>query len=90
MYTVNTIIMLVVVGAIAGWLAGYIASRNTGLDWKDLLLGIVGSWVGNFIFGKATATDINTFSPLGLIAAVAGALIVAWVYRKLTGKSATA
>lgn len=88
MYTVNMIIVLVVIGAIAGWLAGYIATRNTTLDWKDLVLGIVGSFVGNKLIGLVTGTDVNTFSALGIISAVLGALLVAWIYRKVTGNSA--
>lgn len=88
MYTVNTIIVLVVIGAIAGWLAGYIATRNTTLDWKDLLLGVVGSVVGNWLIGLITKADVNTFSALGIISAVVGALLVAWIYRKVTGNNA--
>jgi len=87
-YTVNTIIVLVVIGAIAGWLAGYLATRNTTLDWKDLVLGILGSFVGNWLIGLITKTTVNTFSALGIISAVIGALLVAWIYRKVTGKSA--
>ena len=40
-------IILIVVGAIAGWLAGYIATRNTRLDIMDVILGIIGAYVGN-------------------------------------------
>ncbi len=40
-----------IIGIIAGWLAGKI-SRNQGFGlFGDLVLGIVGSVIGNFVLG---------------------------------------
>ena len=84
----SSIVAWLVVGAIAGWLAGYIMKRNTELNLADVVLGIVGAVVGGWIGSLVLRADINTFSPLGLIFAVIGALILAFGYEKLTGKSA--
>lgn len=85
---VGNIVAWLVVGAIAGWLAGYILKRNTQLDIMDLIFGIVGGVVGGWLGGLVTRTEINTFSPLGIVFAVVGALILAVLYEKLFHKSA--
>jgi uncharacterized membrane protein YeaQ/YmgE (transglycosylase-associated protein family) len=82
----GNIIAWLIVGAIAGWLAGYIMTRNTKLDWMDVILGIVGAIVGGWLGGLLLKTDVQTFSPLGVILAVIGALIVAFGYKLITKK----
>ena len=83
----SNIIAWLVVGAIAGWLAGYILKRNTELNIMDVILGIIGAVVGGWLGGLVMRTDVQTFSPLGIIFAVIGALILAFLYEKFTGKS---
>ena len=83
----GSIVAWLIVGAIAGWLAGYLLRRNTTLNIMDILLGILGAVVGGWLGSLLLRTDVNTFSPLGLVFAVIGALILAFGYEKLTGKS---
>jgi uncharacterized membrane protein YeaQ/YmgE (transglycosylase-associated protein family) len=82
------LISWLVVGAIAGWLAGYILKKDTSLSIMDILLGILGAVVGGWLSGLVMGTDIATFSVLGIVFAVIGALILAFGYEKLTGRSA--
>ena len=82
----GNIIAWLVLGAIVGWLANYIMTKNTNLDWIDLVLGIIGGVVGGFIGNLVIPGDLNTFSPLWIAFAVVGALIVAFGYKYFTKK----
>ncbi|MFI0607717.1 MAG: GlsB/YeaQ/YmgE family stress response membrane protein [Anaerolineae bacterium] len=83
-------ITLIILGAFAGWLAGYIMTRNTRFDIKDVILGVVGAIAGGYIAGMIfPAEQVATLSIKGLAIATLGALLVAWGYRMVTGKSAT-
>ena len=71
---------------ILGILAGYIASRimkggGFGCLW-NLVLGIVGSFVGGFLFGLLHIAEPAGF--IGqLVMAVVGAVVVLWLAAKL-------
>lgn len=85
---IQGLILLLIVGAIAGWLAGYIATRNTSLDIMDVVLGIIGAYVGNWLASLLLGVTFGALDPRGIAMAVLGALLVAWIYKKVTGKSA--
>jgi len=72
-------IITAVIGIVAGWLAGQI-SRNHGFGlWGDLIVGLVGSFIGNFLL------NLIGMAPYGIIgsviAATLGAVILLWVIR---------
>ena len=63
-----------ILGAIVGWLAGKIMSgHGYGIIW-DVILGIVGSFVGGFVFSLIFGT-----APAGLVMSFIVALIGAVV-----------
>lgn len=69
----------IIIGGFAGWIASGIMKTNTGI-FMNILLGIVGAFVANFIgafVGLAAYGVIGT-----LIAGVAGACLLIWVGRK--------
>ena len=80
----QSIIMIILVGSIAGWLAGLIMGKGMGLI-VNALIGIAGAFVGNYLF------DLIGFSiGSGLIGttmtATAGAVVllfIASLLRKL-------
>jgi uncharacterized membrane protein YeaQ/YmgE (transglycosylase-associated protein family) len=64
------LILFVIMGAIVGWLAGKIMSgHGYGIIW-DIVLGILGSFLGGWLF-----TLIFGTGPSGLIISFAVALI---------------
>ena len=64
----------IIMGGIAGWLAGTIMTgRGYGVIW-DIVLGIVGSFIGGFVFSLIFGTK-----PSGLIISFVVALIGAVV-----------
>ena len=68
------LIGFVILGAIAGWLAGMIMSgHGYGIIW-DIVLGVVGAFVGGFIFSLLFGTQ-----PTGLIISFIVALVGACV-----------
>lgn len=78
------IILWIVFGAIAGWLASMLMKS----DWEqgtlaDIVLGIVGSVIGGFVmefFGYSGVTGFNIYS---MFVAVVGAAIVIYIGRLL-------
>lgn len=84
------LISWIIVGAIGGWLAGYVLHQNTALNIADIVLGMIGAVIGGWIGGMfiPNGGDLNTFSILGILAAFVGAVIVAFIYEKVTGKTA--
>ncbi len=65
----------IVLGLIAGWLAGKLA-RGRGFGCiGDILLGLIGSVIGGWIFTKLGIVHTNTFL-FSLAAATVGAVVL--------------
>ncbi|HMM19135.1 MAG TPA: GlsB/YeaQ/YmgE family stress response membrane protein [Selenomonadales bacterium] len=79
-------IWFLLIGLVAGWLAGQI-SRGGGFGlWGDLIVGVIGAFVGGFIF---SLMGITAYGLIGsLITATIGAVVLLWVMRLFTGKPA--
>ena len=73
------LVWVVVLGILAGWLAGLIAKgRGFGLL-GDLIVGILGSLLGSFIFGLI---GLAAYGLLGrLVVSVVGAIVLLWLIR---------
>lgn len=75
------LIAAIVVGIISGWLAGKIwKGKGFGLI-GDLIVGILGGMLGNFLFGLVGIVAVGIFG--NIISAVVGALVLLWVLRKI-------
>jgi uncharacterized membrane protein YeaQ/YmgE (transglycosylase-associated protein family) len=84
-----SLIVWLVVGFIAGYLAKLIMpGPDGGGILATIVLGVVGAivggWIGANFFDSAAS---GTFSIMGLVFAVIGALVVLAVYRLATGRS---
>lgn len=77
-----SIIAWLVVGAIAGWVAGKLVPGDEGYGViGTIIAGIVGALVGGFIFGAVTNEDWTTGINIPtLLAAIVGAVIVVMVW----------
>ena len=82
------IISWIVVGAIAGVLAGYLVKGDEGLGIIGRIgLGIVGAIVGGFVAGLITGGDyINGINATTIIVATIGAVVVVIGYHAITGR----
>ncbi len=73
-----SIILFLVIGLAAGWLAGQIMKgRGFGLV-GNLIVGIVGAFIGGFVFDVLNITIASELIG-SLIAAVVGAIILLWI-----------
>jgi uncharacterized membrane protein YeaQ/YmgE (transglycosylase-associated protein family) len=80
------IIAWLVVGLIAGWLAGLVMKGGGYGIIGDIVIGIVGAFVGGFVFSLITGGGSAGF--WGSIAvAFVGAVILIAVVRALPGRS---
>src|SRR5579859_4816260 len=77
----TTIVVWIVVGAIAGWLASLVMRSPMGLV-TDIIVGIVGAFIGGFVLSlihvSAGVTGLNLIS---LITAFVGAVILLALLR---------
>ena len=75
------ILIIIVIGAIAGWLAGQIM-KGTGFGLiGDIILGIVGSFVGNWLWGELHLPPIGPWWLTAIISATIGACILVFLLR---------
>jgi uncharacterized membrane protein YeaQ/YmgE (transglycosylase-associated protein family) len=86
-----SIIAWLIVGAIAGFLAGYLVKGDEGLGViGHIVLGIVGALVGGFLAGILTGQDYTTGINIStIVVAVIGAVIVVVVANMIRGGSRT-
>jgi uncharacterized membrane protein YeaQ/YmgE (transglycosylase-associated protein family) len=87
-----SIIAWLVLGAIAGYLAGFLVRGDEGLGViGHVVLGIIGAIVGGFLAGLLFNKDVIN-GPLdisSIVTAVIGAVIVVVVVNAVTGRSRT-
>lgn len=77
--TFDSIILFLIIGLVAGWLAGRIMKGKGYSLIGDLVVGVVGSFLGGWVFGQL---GISAPGILGsLITALVGALILLFLIR---------
>lgn len=81
-------IIIIIVGALIGWLASlFMKTDEQQGAFANILIGIVGSVLGRWLFGNVlgigSATDAGAFSIMGIVWGVAGALILIAILKAL-------
>jgi uncharacterized membrane protein YeaQ/YmgE (transglycosylase-associated protein family) len=73
-----------IVGALAGWLASMVmkTNRQQGLL-MDIVVGIVGAFIGGFIFSQFGSTGVTGFNIWSVFVAFTGAVVLLAVIRLL-------
>jgi uncharacterized membrane protein YeaQ/YmgE (transglycosylase-associated protein family) len=86
-----SIISWIVVGAIAGYVAGFLVRGDEGLGViGHIVLGIVGALVGGFLAGLLLNKDLTTGINIEtVVVAVIGAVITVLVVGAVTGRTRT-
>jgi uncharacterized membrane protein YeaQ/YmgE (transglycosylase-associated protein family) len=75
------ILSWIIVGLIAGFLASKVVNRSGEGFMRDILLGIVGAFVGGWIFtqmGQVGVTGVNLYS---ILVAFVGGVVVLVIYH---------
>jgi uncharacterized membrane protein YeaQ/YmgE (transglycosylase-associated protein family) len=74
----------IILGLIAGFIGSKLVNRRGEGVVLDILLGIVGAFVGGWLFtsfGRAGVTGLNLYS---MVVAVIGAVVVLVIYHALS------
>ena len=79
------LIWFIVIGAVAGWLAGqFMRGNGFGLI-GDIIVGIIGAFVGGSVF-RATGVELGGGLAGSLIVAFVGAVLLLFIVRLFTGR----
>ena len=80
------IIGWIILGGLAGWIASMIAGtdRKQGLL-GNIVVGIIGAFVGGFIFNLFGGAGVTGFNIWSFIVAVVGSVILLFIWKALTG-----
>ncbi|MFC1799394.1 GlsB/YeaQ/YmgE family stress response membrane protein [Candidatus Eisenbacteria bacterium] len=71
------IILYLLIGAVAGWLAGLIMKgRGFGL-FGNIIVGIIGGFIGGFLFGVLGFTSAGMIG--SLVTALVGAVVLLFI-----------
>jgi uncharacterized membrane protein YeaQ/YmgE (transglycosylase-associated protein family) len=77
----ESVVVILLVGVVAGWLAGKIV---TGWGFGDIAIGIVGALVGSWLFPRL-GVHIGTGIINQIIAATVGAILVLFIIGLIRG-----
>jgi uncharacterized membrane protein YeaQ/YmgE (transglycosylase-associated protein family) len=82
------ILALIIVGAIAGFIASRLVPGDEGYGWiGGLIAGIVGAFVGGALLGALTGADWTTGINIpSIFAAIVGAIIVVFLWNMVAGR----
>ncbi|MBI9050138.1 MAG: GlsB/YeaQ/YmgE family stress response membrane protein [Anaerolineaceae bacterium] len=75
----ENLLLFLLIGLIAGWLAGKIMKgKGFGLV-GDLIIGVIGSFIGGWLFG---ILGLSASGLIGsLVTALVGAIVLLWLIR---------
>jgi uncharacterized membrane protein YeaQ/YmgE (transglycosylase-associated protein family) len=77
------LLMAIVIGALAGWLAERFTAANMGLL-ANIVMGILGGLLGNYLGHKLHIPIFGFWR--NLISATVGAVLIITVYRAVAGR----
>lgn len=74
-----------IIGAVAGWLASIVMKTNAQQGFLlDIIIGIVGAFIGGFLFNLVGAPGVTGFNIWSLFVAFIGAVVLLGLIRALT------
>ncbi len=78
------IISFLLLGLVAGWIASMIMGTNGSQGpLMDMVLGVIGAFVGGFIFNLFGASGTSGLNIYSILVAAVGAMALIWVGRVL-------
>ena len=78
-------ISFIVIGTLAGWIAGQFMRGNGFGLLGDMIVGVMGAFIGSYVF-RATGIELVGAAAGKLIAAFGGAILLLFVIRLFTGR----
>jgi uncharacterized membrane protein YeaQ/YmgE (transglycosylase-associated protein family) len=78
------ILLWILFGALAGWLASIIMKSNAGQGTlSDIIMGVIGAVVGGFIMNLLGQSGVTGFNLYSIAVAVLGAIVVIYIGRMI-------
>ena len=74
-----------IVGAVAGWLASKVMRTGQGLL-TDILVGIVGAFIGGFLFNQFGTVGVTGFNVWSIFVAFVGSIVLLALIRLFSGR----
>jgi len=74
-----------IVGAVAGWLASKVMRTGQGLL-TDILVGIVGAFIGGFLFNQFGTVGVTGFNIWSIFVAFVGSIVLLALIRLFSGR----
>ena len=82
------IIMTLILGALAGWIASMIMGKDSEMGGiANVIVGIIGSVIGGWIYGAFFLKGGASGTFVQVLWSVIGAVILLWVINLITGKN---
>ena len=76
----------IVLGGIAGWLGSMVMGTDSSQGIiLNIIVGIVGAFVGGFLFTKFGLAGVTGFNLYSLGVAVVGSVVLLWVVNMVRG-----
>lgn len=74
------IILWILMGALAGWIASLIMGRDAQMGaLANIVVGIVGALIGGFIMNALGASGVTGFNLYSLLVAIGGAIVLLFI-----------
>lgn len=83
-YETMNVIYFMLIGLVAGWLAGRIMKGRGSGVLTNLIVGMVGALLGGFLFSLLGLSAAGLIGDL--VMATVGAMVLIFLLRKLTGR----
>jgi uncharacterized membrane protein YeaQ/YmgE (transglycosylase-associated protein family) len=80
-----SIIAWIVLGLVAGFIASMLVNRRGGSLFLDLILGVVGAFVGGFLFSQFGHSGVSGLNIYSFVVATLGAVLVLVIYHVVFG-----
>lgn len=74
------IIVWIIFGALAGWIASIIMKRDAQMGAAaNIIVGIIGAFIGGFLMNTFGAAGVTGFNVYSLLVAILGAVVLLFV-----------
>ncbi|MDQ3239727.1 MAG: GlsB/YeaQ/YmgE family stress response membrane protein [bacterium] len=78
-------VLWLLLGALSGWIASMVMGSNSSQGLLgDIVLGIIGAFLGGFIFNLLGTNGVTGFNFWSLVVSVIGAVIALMIGRAIT------
>lgn len=76
------VLLWIVLGALAGWIASMLTGSNAEQGWLgNIVTGIIGAFIGGFVLRLFGGSGVTGFNLASLLTAILGAVILLSIMR---------